>query len=72
MTTFHPRARRNAFRRRDVRQQRRVFFPGNPPARPTPQGALTRPVRQLLQCLAKEVGLNIPDGFDFSEVERLS
>jgi hypothetical protein len=31
MTTFHPRARRNAFRRRDVRQQRRVFFPGNPP-----------------------------------------
>ena len=25
MTTFHPRAQRNAFRRRDVRQQRRLF-----------------------------------------------
>jgi hypothetical protein len=30
----------------------------------------SEPPRQVLQRMAKEVGLNIPDGFDFSEVEK--
>jgi len=30
----------------------------------------SEPPPQLAQRLAKEVGLNVPDGFDFSEVEK--
>jgi len=39
-STFHPRAQRNAFRRRDARQQRRLFARWNLSLRrsPTPTG----------------------------------
>jgi hypothetical protein len=36
-STFHPLAQRNAFRRRDARQQSRLFVPENRRLRPSPR-----------------------------------